>query len=83
MLPNLWKISIVAPLYKNCSSCDPLNYRPASLNSVCCRVLERVIVSQVVVYLESNDLLLVNLFGFRRGRSVEDQLLVTYGEVVE
>ena len=50
---------------------------------MCCKVLERVVVSQVVDYLESNGLLSVNQFGFYKGRTVEDQLLVTYGEVVE
>ena len=50
---------------------------------MCCKELERVIVSQVVDYLDSNGLLSVNHFGFRKGRSVEDHLLVTYGEVVD
>ena len=62
---------------------QPINYRPVSLTSVCCKVLERVIVSQVVAYLESNGLLSVNQVGFRKGKSVEDQFLVTYGKVVE
>ena len=39
--------------------------------------------SQVVVYLESNGLLSVKQFGFRKGKSVEEQLLVTYGEFVD
>ena len=39
--------------------------------------------SKVVDYLESNGVLSVNQFDFPKGRSVEDQLLVTYGEVVE
>ena len=57
--------------------------QPVNLTSVCCNVLEMVIVSQVVDYLESNGLLSVNQFGFHKGKSVEDQLPVTYGEVVE
>ena len=60
VVPNLWKTSVVAPLYKNGSRCEPLNYRPVSLTSVCCKVLERGIVFQVVDYLESNGLLYVN-----------------------
>ena len=38
--------------------------------------------SQVVNCLESNDLLSENQFRLRKGKSVEDQLLVTYGEAV-
>ena len=48
VLPNLRKTSIVAQLYKNYSRCDSLNYSLVSFTSVCCKVLERVIVSQVV-----------------------------------
>ena len=33
-------------------------------------------------YVESNDFLSVYQFGFCKGRSIDDQLLVTYGEVV-
>ena len=50
---------------------------------MCCKVFEQVIVSQVVDYLESNGLLSVNLFNFRRRRSVENLLLVTYSGAVE
>ena len=83
VLPNLWNISIVVPLYKNSSRCNPLNFHCVSLTSVCCKVLERVIVLQVVEYLESYVLLSVDQFDFCKGRSVENQLLVMYGEVVE
>ena len=83
VLPSLWKTFIVALLYKNGSSCAPLNYRLMNLISVCCKVLERVIVSQLMDYLELNDLLSIHQYEFRKGRSVEDQLLVTYVEVVE
>ena len=48
VLPNLWKTSTVAPLYKNGSRCAPLNHCAASLTSGCCKVLERDIVCQVV-----------------------------------
>ena len=38
---------------------------------------------QLSEYLEVNGLLSDNQYGFRRGRSVEDQLLLTYAEVAE
>ena len=78
VLPSLQKTSVVAPLIENCSKCDPLNYRFVSLTSVCFKVLERIILSQLLGYLELNGLLSVNHFGFRKGSSVEDQLLVTW-----
>ena len=82
-LPTLWKSSIVTPLFKSGNRCDPLNYRPVNFTSVCCKVLEKVIVAQLVEYLELNNLLSANQFGFRKGKSVEDQLLVTYADIAD
>ena len=82
VLSTLWKTSIVAPLFKRGNRCNSLNY-PVSLTSVYCKILEQIIVSQFMDYLESNGLLSMHQFGFRKGKSVEDQLFVTYSEVVD
>jgi hypothetical protein len=83
VLPDMWKQSLVIPLYKSKSRYDPLNYRPVSLTSVCCKSMERVLASYLTEYLESNDILSPHQFGFRRHRSTEDQLLLTYADVAE
>lgn len=80
-LPDLWLTSIVIPLYKGKSRYNPLNYRPVSLTSVCCKSMERVVVSNLVDYLEDNGIISAHQFGFRRGWSTEDQLLLTYTDV--
>ena len=52
-LPRHWLYSIVVPIYKKKSFRDePLNYRPVSLTSKPCKVLERIIVQKLCVYLE-------------------------------
>ena len=81
-LPALWKWSVVVPLFKSGSRCSPSNYRPISLTSVCCKTLERLIATHIMDFLEENQLLSNRQFGFRRGRSTEDQLLLVYSEVV-
>ena len=68
-------------MFKGGTKSDPLNYRPVSLTSVCCKVMERLISAHVTEFLDRNDLLSNRQFGFRRGRSTEDQLLLTYGGV--
>ena len=80
-LPQDWKVSEVVPIFKKGTRCDPLNYRPISLTSVCCKTLERAIASQLVEFLESNNVLSDDQYGFRKGRSVEEQLLLTYDSV--
>ena len=39
LVPDAWRESLVIPIFKGKSRCDPLNYRPVSLTSVCCKLL--------------------------------------------
>ena len=80
-LPLQWKESLVVPIFKKGSRYSPLNYRPISLTSVCCKTLEREIADKLYGYLDSNGLFSDEQYGFRRGMTVEDQLLVTYDSV--
>ena len=80
-VPKAWKNSLVIPIFKKGPRYDPLNYRPISLTSVCCKVMERIVGSHLRNYLESNSLLIPHQFGFRSGRSTMDQLLLVYNAV--
>ena len=80
-LPSSWKQSLVVPLFKKGTRSNPLNYRPISLTSVCCKSLERILGRHILEYLESNLILSDEQFGFRAGRSTEDQLILTYDYV--
>lgn len=80
-LPLSWKHSKVIPIYKKGHRTDPLNYRPISLTPIPCKILERIITKSLYAFLDDNSLFDDNQYGFRRGRSVTDQLLVTYNHV--
>lgn len=82
-VPSDWKDANVMPLFKGGVHSDPLNYRPISLTSVCCKTFERIITSQLSSYLEVNNLLSSHQYGFRSGRSVSDQLLYAYEYVTQ
>ena len=60
----------------------PLNYRPISLTSCCCKVAERLLAHHIYEYLQQNNLLSHRQFGFRLGHSAEDQVLLTYGKII-
>ena len=83
VLPSLWKISRVAPIFKSGSKFDPLNYRPVSITSAPCKVAERLIANHILDYLDQEDILCRRQFGFRKGRSTEDQLLLSYGKIAK
>ena len=80
-LPVEWVSSVVVPIYKNSSRNNPLNYRPVSLTSVTCKVMERAIVGHLAEFIHDNSLLTEHQFGFRSGHSTIDQLLATYSDI--
>ena len=54
-LPDDWKKSLLVPIFINKTLYDPLNYRPVSLTSVCCKTMERVLAAEMINYLEANS----------------------------
>ena len=80
-IPKLWKLANIAPLYKNGDRQNPLNYRPVSLTSVVCKLLEKIIRKQWVKFLEENNAITNKQFGFREGRSCVSNLLCFYDRV--
>ena len=80
-IPLAWKKSLVVPIFKKGSRYDPLNYRPVSITSVPCKVMEKIIVEHLQEYLQTNSILSHHQFGFRSGRSTMEQLLIVYEEV--
>ena len=75
VFPEEWKLAIVKPLHKKGKKCDKANYRPISLLSSPSMILERVVRSQIVKYMEDNGLFGANQFGFRANKSTVGALL--------
>ena len=65
----MWKIARVTPLYKSKDKLLVENYRPIYVLPVLCKVLERVVHTQMSTYLDHLGLLYKHHYGFRRGRS--------------
>ena len=80
LIPNMWREAEVRPIYKKGKKSSPGNYRPVSLTSILCKILEGFIRTALYDHLVSNNLLSVDQFGFCKGRSCLTQLLVTLDE---
>ena len=81
IFPQDLKLANVLPLYK---SGDPQllnNYRPVSLLSTLSEVLEKVMYTRLLSFLEINDILIGNQFGFRRSHSSYMALMVMIYEI--
>jgi hypothetical protein len=75
MVPKDWKLANVTPLFKKGDKSDPGNYRPVSLTSITCKILEHIIYSSIVNHLDKNNVLCPHQHGFRKNRSCETQLI--------
>lgn len=71
VFPSSLKRSEVCPIYKNGDKDRINNYRPISILPAISKVLEKIINTRLVNYLEKNKLLSVNQYGFRHGKSTE------------
>lgn len=56
VIPEKWRMANVTPLHKKWSRSDPGNYRPVSLTSVACKLMERVIRDAMMEHLYTNNL---------------------------
>ncbi|EFA12429.1 hypothetical protein TcasGA2_TC005240 [Tribolium castaneum] len=74
-LPYEWLQATITPLYKSGDKLDPANYRPVSLTSTCCKIMEKVIVKELLTYMRKNNLIPEHQHGFLPGRSVVTNLL--------
>jgi ribonucleases P/MRP protein subunit RPP40 len=74
-VPDDWKNANVTPIFKKGRKSDPGNYRPVSLMSVCCRMMESIIKDQIVNHLDKNKLIRSTQHGFTKGRSCASNLL--------
>ena len=71
IFPHELKISKVVPLFKNGDAEQIENYRPISLLSSFSKIFEYVIFIQTFAYMNNNNLLCSEQFGFRSGHSTE------------
>ena len=74
--PSDWKLQFICPILKpGKDKTEPSAYRPVSLTSVCCKILEHIIYSQTMKHLDKHNILSKFQHGYRNKCSTETQLL--------
>ena len=82
-LPDDWLRANVTPLFKKGNRSEPGNYRPVSLTSIPCKLLEHIIHSTIMSHLDEHEYITDKQHGFRRGRSCETQLSLTVNDIAK
>ena len=77
-IPEAWKKATISPVYKKDDRSDPANYRQVSLTCISCKILEHTINRHIIDHLDKHNILDDAQHGFRKRRSWETQLLLTW-----
>lgn len=75
VLPADWKNANVNPIFKSGDKTNFSNYRPISLTSVCSKILEHIIYTNLMTHLQNNNFFSPMQHGFRAGFSCDTQLI--------
>ena len=82
-LPSDWRDANITPIFKKGDKHSAENYRPVSLTSVSCKLLEHIICKHMLNHFEKYNILTSLNQGFRSGHSCETQLLITIDDLVK
>jgi Reverse transcriptase (RNA-dependent DNA polymerase)/Endonuclease-reverse transcriptase len=81
IVPRDWREAGVTPLFKKGKKSEPQNYRPISLTSLVCKIMESILKDNILSHLDKHQLLRDSQHGFTKGRSCLTALLEFLEEV--
>ena len=83
IVPLEWKEANIIPLFKKGSRNKSVNYRPVSLTSVICKLLEAIIRDRMMEFLIKHKLINPSQHGFLKARSCLTNLLCFFEEITK
>ena len=78
IVPFEWKEANIIPLFKKGSRNKSVNYRPVSLTSVICKLLETIIRDHMMDFLIKHKLINPSQHGFLKAKSCLTNLLYVF-----
>jgi len=76
------KFSIVKPVYKEGNKINPTNYRSITILTSSSKVFKKAICIRLTEHFNTNKLLVVNKFRFRKGTATEDAIFKLTNEIL-
>ena len=65
-LPSEWKEAVITPIFKKANPSECCNYRPIAITCICCKLLESIVVSNLLDYLNDRNLINKCQHGFKK-----------------
>ena len=81
VVPKEWREAGVTPLFKKGKKSEMQNYRPVSLTSIICKIMESLLKDAILGHLDKFKLIRNSQHGFTKGRSCLTNLLDFLEEV--
>ncbi|XP_065677331.1 uncharacterized protein LOC136092732 [Hydra vulgaris] len=82
-LPTSWLKANITPIFKNGDRLNAGNYRPISLTSVVCKVMESIVKDTIKNHLNKNKLIIPEQHGFIKSKNCVTNLLETLDIITE
>ena len=82
-VPRDWRDASITALFKKGNRSDPGNFRPVSLTSIICKMMESIIKDKLVEHLQNFNLLNDSQHGFMKGKSCLTNLLEYFENVTK
>ena len=83
IVPDDWRHAVISPVFKKGQKSKPSNYRPISLTCIASKLLEHILVSNIMKYFDSHNILSPQQHGFRSKHSCETQLIGFTQEIAD
>ena len=80
-VPPQWKKGTVTPLHKGGTRHSEKNYRPITITSILCRLLEKIVKKSMIKHLDDEDYISDDQHGFRTQRSCLSNILLNLEEI--
>ena len=79
-IPDDWRNAVITPINKGGLASDVSNYRPVALTSAICKIMERIVVQNMLNFLRQHNLISRQQHGFLSGRSTSTNFLETLND---
>ena len=83
IFPNALKVTKIVPIHKGDSMFSMSNYRPISLLPIFSKILEKLMYSRVMSFIQKYNILYENQFGFQTGMSTEFAINALVNNIVQ
>lgn len=83
IVPDDWRHAVISPVFKKGRKSKPSNYRPISLTCIASKLLEHILVSNMMTYFDLYNILSPQQHGFRSKHSCETQLIGFTQEIAD